>query len=188
MGDLENSFFMSRATSPDREQVSSSIPNTSAQKSTPLNFILERPGSNSGRNSKSEHLQKNSREVFSVMTRQLPPIFPKSFFGMIIETFDAICVVRVLLEKLLVTHLFQEHFLQSWNPKVGYRSRKCPPLVPVLVLTKPVNILTWHILILSSRLSLDLPSTTFTSGISSEFLYELLVSRTSVLSALYKMR
>ena len=51
-----------------------------------------------------------------------------------------------------------------WNPKVHYRSHKCPPPVPILSQLDPVHAPISHfILILSSDLRLGLSSGLFNS-------------------------
>ena len=64
-----------------------------------------------------------------------------------------------------------------WNPKVHYRSHKCPPPVPILsqpdpVHTPPPHPTSWRsILILSSHLRLRLPSGLFPSDFPTKTLY-----------------
>ena len=62
-----------------------------------------------------------------------------------------------------------------WNQKVHYRIHKCPPPVPILTQLdpphKPKPISWWSILILSSHLSLGLPSFLFSPGFPIKTLY-----------------
>ena len=70
---------------------------------------------------------------------------------------------RVLLEKLTRSAASQEFPRILWNPKVHYRTHKCPPTLPILSQLHPVT--SWrYILILSSHLRLGLPNGLFTSG------------------------
>jgi hypothetical protein len=66
---------------------------------------------------------------------------------------------RVLLEKLTGFAATQEIPRILWNPKVHYRTHKCPPPVPILSPLHPVHAPTYwrSIVILSSQLRLDLP-------------------------------
>src|SRR5215469_11653386 len=62
-----------------------------------------------------------------------------------------------------------------WNPKVLYRTHKCPPPVPILsqlhpVPTIPSNFLKIHPNV-SSHLRLGLPNGLFTSGFTSKTMY-----------------
>ena len=64
-----------------------------------------------------------------------------------------------------------------WNPKVLYRSHKCPPPVPILCQFIPPHPTSWRsILILSSHLRLGLPSGLFLSGFPTRTLYTPLLS------------
>jgi len=67
-----------------------------------------------------------------------------------------------------------------WNPKVHYRIHKCLPPVPILSQLDPVHTphpTSWRsILILSSHLSLGLPSGLFPSGFPTKTLYMPLLS------------
>ena len=87
---------------------------------------------------------------------------------------------RVLLEKLTGSAASQEipHIL--WNPKVHYRTHKCPPPLPILSQLRPVPTIPSNflksILILSSHLRLVLPSDLFPSGFPTRNLYTSLPS------------
>jgi hypothetical protein len=87
---------------------------------------------------------------------------------------------RVLLEKLTGFQLLKKFPRILWNPKVHYRSRKCPPPIPVLNQLDPVRTPTSHllkcILILSSHLRLGLPSGLFPLGLPTKTLYTPLLS------------
>jgi len=67
-----------------------------------------------------------------------------------------------------------------WNPKVHYRIHKCLPPVPILSQLDPIHIphpTSWRsILILSSHLSLCIPSGLLLSGFLSKTLYIFLFS------------
>ena len=67
-----------------------------------------------------------------------------------------------------------------WNPMVHYRTYKCPPPIPVLRQIDPVHApqpISWRsILILSSHLSLGLPSGLFPSCFPTQTLYTALLS------------
>jgi len=68
-----------------------------------------------------------------------------------------------------------------WNPKVHCRLHKCPPPVPILSQSDPVQTSThptsWRsIWILSTCLSLGLPSCLFPSGFPTKILYTPLLS------------
>jgi hypothetical protein len=61
-----------------------------------------------------------------------------------------------------------------WNPKVHYCIHKCPPHVPILSQLDPIppHPISWRsILILSSHLSLGLPSGLFPTGVPTKTLY-----------------
>jgi len=69
----------------------------------------------------------------------------------------------------------QEILRILWNPKVHYHIHKCPPPFPILSQLDPVHTLhptSWRsVLILSSHLSLGLPSSLFPSGFPTKTLY-----------------
>jgi hypothetical protein len=74
---------------------------------------------------------------------------------------------RVLLEKLTGSAASQEIPRILWNPKVHYRTHKCPSPLPILSQLHPVPTTPSQrsILILSSHLRLGLPSGLFPSGL-----------------------
>ena len=64
-----------------------------------------------------------------------------------------------------------------WNPKVLYRSHKCPPPVPILCQFIPPHPTSWRsILILSSHLRLGIPSCLFSFRFPTKTLYTNLLS------------
>ena len=78
-----------------------------------------------------------------------------------------------------------------WNPKVRYRIQKCSPPAPILSQLDPLHTphpTSWRsILILSSHLSLGLPSGPFPSGIIIPFTVKpLVISITETLGLQYQ--
>jgi hypothetical protein len=74
---------------------------------------------------------------------------------------------RVLLEKLTGSAASQDIPCILWNPKVHYRTHKCPPPDPILSQLHPVptSPTSWRsVLILSSHLHLGLPNGLFPLG------------------------
>jgi hypothetical protein len=73
----------------------------------------------------------------------------------------------------------QELLSILWNPKFHYRGHKSPPRVPILSQISTVHIMASYlrsILILSTHLSLALPSGHFPLGFPSNILYAFLFS------------
>ena len=79
---------------------------------------------------------------------------------------------RVLLEKLNWSAASQETPRISRNPKVHYRTHKCPPPVSILGQPNPVHIPTsWRSILISTHLRLGLPSGLLPSGFPMKTLY-----------------
>jgi hypothetical protein len=85
-----------------------------------------------------------------------------------------------VLQKLIVRSASQEIRRFLWNPKVHYRVHNSPPTVPTLIQMNTIHTLQTYFtkihLILSSHVSLGLPSGLLPSGSPTKILHAFLIA------------
>ena len=96
-------------------------------------------------------------KCFMQLTYKLPEFMKTGPLYIKIHTYLLTSWSKVLLEKLNGSAASQEIPRILWNPKVHYRTHKCPPPVPILSQLHPVPTNPFHFL--KIHLNIILPST-----------------------------